>query len=529
MSRILTSEEFFGEKKPEKKSDKLSKVSNVFDMIFGGGKIGEQIGSGIERSVFRSKGSRQLEEAEKKGLVPRGTTMQNSEGPGLKELGADIAGTALTAVTGGSIGAASAGVKAASRTGRVLQGADRVLGGTNLARRVAGEAITGAGIGATQAIKEGQNVGSAALLGGAIGGGIPLGGRLLSRGAKAVGDVATGVLGITTGAKQGSIVQAIRAGQTNSPEFLDALRGKTGAMDIVGEAQTALKRAKETRSRKYISQFNKIAEADSQVLESIEPIKQNLMGKLGDFGVRVGDEGLDFSRSSFRGDDVSIKQIENIVGILDEWGNEAGDLTGLGLDTLKRVVGDITAANDSTKNIIDSTYRQVRQELVDKVPGYEKLVNDYEQISNLVDDVNRTLSLGGQDDTALKKLTSALRDNNDFRQALVQDLSEQGGRDLNAMIAGQQLSEITPRGLMSIVAAAIGGGAIFSGGIGALFSPAILPLVATGSPRVVGEFMRAIGIADSAIKPLTNAIKGIYEASEILLEQAAIRSTQEAE
>lgn len=518
--KTYTPEEFFGTptESKENKASRLSKVSNVFGSIFGGRAIGEQIGSGIQRSIFRSQGVRDLEQAEMRGDVPSGTTMNTTSGPTLVELGGDILGTGVSALTAGSVGA----------TRGALGAVNRAFGG-GLLNRVLAEGAAGAVVGGGQAASEGEDIGRGALVGGATGAVLPAGIAGLGAAARGARQVAEGVLGTTTGAKAGSIRTAFRAGQTNSPEFLQALRGKTGAMDIVDEAQNALVRAKDTRARNYLQQFNAIAEADQQILPTTETIQQNLTSKLQDFGVRFTDEGLDFSRSSFRGDDASIRQIESLYELINEWGNEAGDLTGLGLDRLKRVIDNIPVANPKTGSIITSTRQQVRQTLIENVPGYEKMVNDYEKISNLVDDVNKTLSLGGQEDTALRKLTSALRDNNDFRQALVSDLSEQGGRDINAMIAGQQLSEATPRGLMSLLATAVGTGTVLSGGVAALFSPAILPIVATGSPRVVGEFMRALGIADSAIKPLTSVVKNLYDASEALIGQGIIRGSQSPE
>ncbi len=151
-----------------------------------------------------------------------------------------------------------------------------------------------------------------------------------------------------------------------------------------------------------------------------------------------------------------------------------------------------------------TTLRNEAKGIIKDVPGYSNLVNDYSNTTGLIKDIQKGLSLGNkaQSDTAFRKLSSVLRTNNEFRQQVVKELDKETGGTLLPKIAGQQLSEILPRGLARSVEAVGGVGALASG-VGIL--PIIKAAIVT-SPRAVGELISALGFGAEKGKAIVNQI-----------------------
>jgi hypothetical protein len=115
-------------------------------------------------------------------------------------------------------------------------------------------------------------------------------------------------------------------------------------------------------------------------------------------------------------------------------------------------------------------------------------MKEYTQASEQIREVERALSLGNKAsaDTAMRKLQSLMRDNVQTnygqRVQLARELEKAGGRELMPSLAGQALSEFTPRGLQRAAAIPTGGLAYLVGGPIAAGTS-----LATSSPRLVGE------------------------------------------
>jgi len=93
--------------KPKEKTV-LEKVAGGLDVAFGGGAIGEAIGSQLAKFT---EGGRALKAQEEVGLVPQGTFEETFKGPTGKELGIDLLQAGLAVGTGGLGGV---GIKAAT-------------------------------------------------------------------------------------------------------------------------------------------------------------------------------------------------------------------------------------------------------------------------------------------------------------------------------------------------------------------------------------------------------------------------------
>jgi hypothetical protein len=197
-------------------------------------------------------------------------------------------------------------------------------------------------------------------------------------------------------------------------------------------------------------------------------------------------EGKSFNRSAAN----TWQEIDDLV---QEW--KIDDPTKFhtpeGLDALKKAVGDVRDKLEygtSSRNVADNAYKAIWKEISDQAPTYGKVMSDYEQAASLINEIEKSLSLGkkAQADQSLRKLQSIMRNNAltayGRRTELGEALQQYGAKDLPAQLAGQSLQSFTPRGL-------IGQGAATATGLGSLLTgnPLGFLLASATSPRLMGE------------------------------------------
>ena len=105
----------------------------------------------------------------------------------------------------------------------------------------------------------------------------------------------------------------------------------------------------------------------------------------------------------------------------------------------------------------------------------------------------------------MRKLQSLMRNNVNTnygnRLDLAKELERAGGKELMPALAGQAMSSLTPRGMM-------GPAGVGLGGYAALTNPAALPMLAFGSPRLVGGAAYGAGRMSALPGDAFNAIGG---------------------
>ncbi|MGI8470300.1 MAG: hypothetical protein ACR2N3_17815 [Pyrinomonadaceae bacterium] len=325
-------------------------------------------------------------------------------------------------------------------------------------------------------------------------------GKGISYAAEGAGKLASEALGTATGAGAGAIREAF----TNPSEgFTNALRGNTSAQDIFTTAKDALNTVKDNRAAAYQSSLAKIS---GDIKLDLTPVVSKLSDNLKKFGINFdASGGLDFSRSTLSNAD-DIQTVKQAFQDVKDWGSKEGDLTPVGIDTLKRRLDNLYSANKDSRAFTTSLRSSVNDVLQNQVPGYADMTKGYSQASSFIQDVTKNLSLGDKAsvETGLNKLTGALKQNNEFRTQLVQQLQDVGEKDLTGQIAGSALNPKLPRGLTGKL---IEGGAAYQAGIAGLLHPGTLAVLATTSPRLVGEFVRALGLGNKAVQTVFDAIK----------------------
>jgi len=310
----------------------------------------------------------------------------------------------------------------------------------------------------------------------------------------ATGKIASNVIGgfgTNTGPKViESAFEAGAAGGQKSAALTDSMRGNTQATAIVAEARGALDQMRNDRQAAYQSGMLGVkADATPLNFSKIDQAVQdatNVATFKGQTGTAAA-QSLSPSTQAIR---------KTLTDEINAWKalDPAEFHTAAGLDALKRKVGDIRDATQygtAERVVADKVYRAIWQTVSDQVPGYAKVMKGFEEASNLIREIEDTLSLGkrGSVDTALRKLTSVMRNNVNTnygrRGELAGQLSAAGAPNLMEGIAGQSLNSWIPRGLGTIT----GGGAI----LGAFSNPWTLAALPFTSPRLMGEAAHLTG------------------------------------
>ena len=305
------------------------------------------------------------------------------------------------------------------------------------------------------------------------------------------GKLAAPILGLTTGAGTDAIQVAARAG-ASSPEiqkmFLENLRGDVAPEEIVPKALGALK-DRQTATRGRFKKDKKALQLEATPV-NFENIKQ---------AIKAFEDGYMFEGVS----ELSVKaqkklsDIKKIVKLFEE---NPKLHNAKGLDILKRRIDAEypTGLNVGDSGVVVAKLRNVvKSKILEEVPDYGKVMQDYEVAIKLEREFMQELSLGKnkQAGTTLRKLQSALRNNVNTsygnRLNMLADLDP----SLITEIGGQALSSITPRGLQGLSASGVAG-------YGAFVNPAMLAGLPLQSPRLVGETAFKIGQAQKGLAPL---------------------------
>jgi hypothetical protein len=312
-----------------------------------------------------------------------------------------------------------------------------------------------------------------------------------SQGANAIGKVAAPVLGMTTGTGTEPIRQAFKAGAEGGERgkmFTENLRGTSQITDVLDSAKQNLATMNQAKQAEYRANMTAI-KTDKTVLgfDGIDKSIDDAIGKV-TFKGQVKNES-------------AANKLGEVQAKINEW--KSLDPTEFhtpeGLDALKQQVGDILESipfeQKTARLVVGDVYNSVKKEISQQAPTYAKTMKAYSDASDQIKEIERALSLGqkASADTALRKLQSIMRNNVNTnygqRMNLAAQLEASGGRQMMPALAGQALSELTPRGIQRATAPI--------GGIG-LFSTGGLPAVAGGalvsSPRIVGEAAYGAGV-----------------------------------
>jgi hypothetical protein len=318
---------------------------------------------------------------------------------------------------------------------------------------------------------------------------------------KKAGQLGGEILGTTTGIGSKALTTAYMTGYTgeNALAFTSHMRGGANKLDeTLNTAQKLIGDLKTNTKEVYIAGKNGLNLADT-------PIDPNIINKV----------LLDFKNSkSFNGALELSKEARAKLVIVEKLIADFNANKGLhnarGLDFLKRQIDNEypTGFNQGDATVVISSIRDgIKKAVVTAVPEYVDVMKSYEDAITLSKDLEKGLGLqaNASAQLTLNKLNQSIKNNsasqfgNKGNQLSILDDSGK----LESMLSGDALNSAMPRSLQSLIPSGLG----MMAGYGA--NPlAMAGLLATSSPRLMGEASHLAGKVAGTVSPFVNpAIK----------------------
>jgi len=326
--------------------------------------------------------------------------------------------------------------------------------------------------------------------------------------------VAQGV-GLQTGTGIAPLAEATRVGRYEpaggeaQTSFTQNLRGQANMTDVLSDAKTNLDAMRQAKGKEY--RANEAAYANDATTLNFADIDNALNNSINSIKV-TSPQGT----SKYKVGTDELKKIQEVQSVIDDW-RSAPDLhTVEGLDALKQRIGAIYPDNPKqlqAQRVISDAYNAVKKTIEAQAPGYAKTMKDYSEATETIREIEKALSLNNKAsaDTAMRKLQSLMRNNVNtsygYRTDLARTLESEGGKQIMPALAGQALSEWSPRGLQRATALPSGGMAYMVGG-----PVAAATSLAASSPRLMGETAFAIGKGQRLADQLRGKIPNIPNA-----------------
>lgn len=313
-----------------------------------------------------------------------------------------------------------------------------------------------------------------------------------------------GGAGTHTGAE--SLKTAARAGAEGgnmSKTFLENMRGNVPMQDVLDMAKQNVADMGARKAAEY-----------QQGMAGITNDKSIL-----DFNKIDNTLANTYDKVTFKGkpkNDVAYTAFNKIANEINNWKelDPAEYHTPLGLDALKQRIGGIQESipyeEKTARMVAKNLYDSVKNEISNQAPTYSKVMKDYSQASDLINEIERTFSLkqSGNPDTAMRKLQSLMRNNVNTnygnRLDLFKTLEDKGRNELTSAIAGQALNSWTPRGLANAGLTGLGSYAV--GG-----APLAVPMLMAQSPRLMGEAAYGVGLLSKPLTKASKKLKGMFD------------------
>lgn len=410
----------------------------------------------------------------------------------------------------------------------VATGANIIGGaGAGSARGLLGRSLIGGGAGAVTggalSAAEGdsyEDIAKNAAIGGTIGAAIPGIGAGAKKSLRGLGKVlgeATELLGTSEEAVRTAYNPGSRAGKK---AFDAARKGKVSGLDILKKAETAMSDFANKTRTEYRAALNSIPGVKNRRITK-KDVVSSVANSLDEHGVKITKEGLDFSGSTIS-DATEVARIQQMYDDLLRW----KDNTVFGMDTLKKRMTDTVDKLQGGKGAFVLS-QKIRNAVGDKLkaesPEYAQMVGRYDEMIDLANDLRSTLSLGRKGKkginpkTAYNKVLRVLARNNDFEQAVLQQLDEKTGAQLKQSIAGASFNPIVAQGLTRQIQTGSGLGVLggMLAGVPGLQGAALAGLIGL-SPRVqgiavrnAGRLLRPAGAAAGVAGRLSPATTGV--------------------
>jgi len=448
------------------------------------------------------------------------TTPKESIGVGL-QLGTSLVGGS-GALGRGALGATS---KVLARTPKIASPLARLAGS-----KTAGVATEFAGLSGGfelgRQIEEGEPLSAKKIAtSAAAGAALPIAGKLAKGTIKTTGKLGAEILGTSTGAGSTSFRRLF-----NNPEAIqfNRLARKEGSEEMIDTALNATKTGLSKLAEKRLTEYRKILEKIKldrrQQDEILNGVRSKVKNVLLDRGISVKKQGgalgktlneFDFSKSTIVSNEESIQRAFNEVL---NWNNTTAE----GLDVLKKRLQEYIDGIPEKKAPAKSMLIDIKNNLVESlnknVDGYAEMTRSYAKAKQLEDEITRALSISNknQKETAVRKLLQTMRRDDDSRRTLLMTLEDITGEPIQDRIVGALTAQGTPRGLVGALTPGLSAGAIIS----PASIPALMPVFAMTSPKLMAEFVAILGRINQQMTKTGQLSPQIQTALRLLLQQA---------
>lgn len=318
-----------------------------------------------------------------------------------------------------------------------------------------------------------------------------IGKQVIPRIGGGIADVIGGVGTHTGGQSLRTAAKAGLEGGQDAADFMGNLKGDVPMQDVLDMAKDNLKQINAAKNAEYRSGMVDISN-DKTVLD-MAGIEDNLSKAL---------ESIQF-KGQIK-DEKAANVLGEITKKVESWKNlDPNEYhTPEGLDSLKQQIGslveELPLEQKNARRVGNNVYNAIKDSITKQAPTYAKVMKDYTEASDLIHEMERTLSLGkkASADTSMRKLQSLMRNNVNTnygnRLDLARQLQEGGTNNIMPSLAGQSLSPLTARGLGNLQSGLTLGGGIMAG---AASAPLTIGALALQSPRLMGEAAYRIGQA----------------------------------
>lgn len=297
------------------------------------------------------------------------------------------------------------------------------------------------------------------------------------------------ILSLKTGVSVRNLRDAERAGYTKNPEFVNYLKGNKEPAQLVDEVQGAIRQIAKERSDAYVSGTSGMR-ADQTLLPYDDVWK-----------AYDGARELALTPNGLVKNSGANEALMKAHSIISEWQAQApvsGAHTMMDFDALKRRLDELRSeypnnptAQKAVSDVRASVYNTVRK----ADPEYAKVMDDYAKASDMINELNKEV-IGPAKGAVGAKLRKILRAQDDVHKGQLIDELTRVNPNLPYMIAGAELHNMMPKGLLGRLGAL--------GAISYAYPPAIASAV-LASPRVSGNVQYNMG----------RAARGLNRAGEI--------------
>lgn len=329
-----------------------------------------------------------------------------------------------------------------------------------------------------------------------------LGGEVLGPAAGAVvrpiGRIVGKILGGISGVGTPAMTKAFEGSSEFASGFNWAVPTKKGRItveDVESELKQGIAIMEQDRGAVYRARSSQIYQANQQPLD-IRSITSKFNSLLDDYGLQQGftrQGGLTVvPKGISKLEKKEFGFLHQIMNDLELMKYDASLRTPYQLDQFKQKLNNFYSENKDSRAFVTSLYNEVSDLLTRSVPGYEKMTSDYAKTTRFLEELKMATGEKGAKtnvDTVFSRLTSIMTKEPEHGRALLEELNNAVGHDLNAQLSGIIMRDLLPKGGFGRYMAAGEIGAVLTGYLNAKF----LVTLGACSPKIQGEFVRAFG------------------------------------